>query len=73
MAIDKVSFTGSTATGKQILHASVDNLKRVTLELGGKSPHIIMPDADIGAAARNAGSWCRSRSWTSSRRSWPRR
>ena len=54
MAIDKVSFTGSTATGKQILHASVDNLKRVTLELGGKSPHIIMPDADIGAAARNA-------------------
>jgi phenylacetaldehyde dehydrogenase len=52
--IDKVSFTGSTATGKQILHASVDNLKRVTLELGGKSPHIIMPDADIAAAARNA-------------------
>jgi phenylacetaldehyde dehydrogenase len=54
MGIDKVSFTGSTATGKQILHASVDNLKRVTLELGGKSPHIIMPDADIGAAARTA-------------------
>ena len=54
LGIDKVSFTGSTATGKQILHASVDNLKRVTLELGGKSPHIIMPDADIGAAARTA-------------------
>jgi acyl-CoA reductase-like NAD-dependent aldehyde dehydrogenase len=54
LGIDKVSFTGSTATGKQILHASVDNLKRVTLELGGKSPHIIMPDADIGAAARSA-------------------
>jgi acyl-CoA reductase-like NAD-dependent aldehyde dehydrogenase len=54
MDIDKVSFTGSTATGKHILHASVANLKRVTLELGGKSPHIIMPDADIGAAARNA-------------------
>jgi len=52
LGIDKVSFTGSTATGKQILHASVDNLKRVTLELGGKSPHIIMPDADIAAAAR---------------------
>jgi len=52
--IDKVSFTGSTATGKLILGASVGNLKRVTLELGGKSPHIIMPDADISAAARNA-------------------
>jgi acyl-CoA reductase-like NAD-dependent aldehyde dehydrogenase len=50
--IDKVSFTGSTATGKLILGASVGNLKRVTLELGGKSPHIIMPDADIGAAGR---------------------
>ena len=52
--IDKVSFTGSTATGKLILGASVGNLKRVTLELGGKSPHIIMPDADIPAAARTA-------------------
>jgi acyl-CoA reductase-like NAD-dependent aldehyde dehydrogenase len=52
--IDKVSFTGSTATGKLILGASVGNLKRVTLELGGKSPHIIMPDADIGTAARTA-------------------
>ncbi len=52
--IDKVSFTGSTATGKLILGASVGNLKRVTLELGGKSPHIIMPDADIAAAARTA-------------------
>ena len=54
MSIDKVSFTGSTATGKEILRASLGNLKRVTLELGGKSPHIVMPDADIGAAARNA-------------------
>ena len=52
--IDKVSFTGSTATGKLILGASVGNLKRVTLELGGKSPHIIMPDADLRAAAGNA-------------------
>jgi acyl-CoA reductase-like NAD-dependent aldehyde dehydrogenase len=52
--VDKVSFTGSTATGKLILQASLGNLKRVTLELGGKSPHIIMPDADIAAAARNA-------------------
>jgi acyl-CoA reductase-like NAD-dependent aldehyde dehydrogenase len=54
LGIDKVSFTGSTATGKLILQASLGNLKRVTLELGGKSPHIIMPDADISAAARNA-------------------
>ena len=54
MAVDKVSFTGSTATGKEVLRASLGNLKRVTLELGGKSPHIVMPDVDIGAAARNA-------------------
>jgi len=54
--IDKVSFTGSTETGKKILSASVGNLKRVTLELGGKSPHIIMPDADLELAARNAAS-----------------
>jgi acyl-CoA reductase-like NAD-dependent aldehyde dehydrogenase len=52
--VDKVSFTGSTATGKLVLGASLGNLKRVTLELGGKSPHIIMPDADISAAARTA-------------------
>jgi acyl-CoA reductase-like NAD-dependent aldehyde dehydrogenase len=52
--IDKVSFTGSTATGKSILQASIGNLKRVTLELGGKSPHIIMADADLPAAARSA-------------------
>ena len=54
--IDKVSFTGSTETGKKILGASIGNLKRVTLELGGKSPHIIMPDADVELAARNAAS-----------------
>jgi acyl-CoA reductase-like NAD-dependent aldehyde dehydrogenase len=52
--IDKVSFTGSTQTGKKILQASISNLKRVTLELGGKSPHIIMADADIELAARVA-------------------
>jgi phenylacetaldehyde dehydrogenase len=54
--IDKVSFTGSTETGKKILAASIRNLKRVTLELGGKSPHIIMADADIELAARVAAS-----------------
>ena len=52
--IDKVSFTGSTAVGKKIVAASTGNLKRVTLELGGKSPHIIFADADIRAAAATA-------------------
>jgi len=48
--IDKVSFTGSTETGKHIVRASAGNLKRVTLELGGKSPVIVFDDADIEAA-----------------------
>jgi len=48
--VDKVSFTGSTATGRRILAAASGNLKRVTLELGGKSANIIFPDADIEAA-----------------------
>jgi len=52
--VDKVSFTGSTATGKKILEASIGNLKRVTLELGGKSPHLVLADADIDRAAQNA-------------------
>ncbi len=52
--IDKVSFTGSTATGKSVLAASVGNLKRVTLELGGKSPHLIFADADLATAAATA-------------------
>jgi acyl-CoA reductase-like NAD-dependent aldehyde dehydrogenase len=52
--IDKVSFTGSTEVGKLILKASAGNLKRVSLELGGKSPNIIMPDADMDQAVRNA-------------------
>ena len=45
--IDKVAFTGSTEVGKLILQASAGNLKRVSLELGGKSPNIIFPDADL--------------------------
>lgn len=45
--VDKIAFTGSTEVGKKILRASVDNLKKVTLELGGKSPNIIFPDADL--------------------------
>lgn len=50
--VDKVAFTGSTEVGKTILKASAEtNLKRVTLELGGKSPNIIFADADIETAA----------------------
>jgi acyl-CoA reductase-like NAD-dependent aldehyde dehydrogenase len=45
--IDKVAFTGSTEVGKLILQASTGNLKRVSLELGGKSPNVIFPDADL--------------------------
>lgn len=48
--IDKVAFTGSTETGKRILQASVGSLKRVSLELGGKSPNIVFPDADVEKA-----------------------
>ncbi|WP_018681464.1 aldehyde dehydrogenase family protein [Actinokineospora enzanensis] len=48
--VDKVSFTGSTAVGKDIVAASAHDLKRVTLELGGKTPTVIARDADIDAA-----------------------
>lgn len=52
--VNKVSFTGSTATGRAIAAASLGNFKRVTLELGGKSPHIIFGDADLEAATAGA-------------------
>ncbi|MEO9467304.1 aldehyde dehydrogenase family protein [Parasphingorhabdus sp.] len=52
--VDKIAFTGSTRTGRAILNAAQGNLKRVTLELGGKSPVIIMPDADLEAAIGGA-------------------
>jgi phenylacetaldehyde dehydrogenase len=45
--VDKISFTGSTAVGKEIIRASAGNLKKVTLELGGKSPFVVFPDADL--------------------------
>lgn len=48
--VDKIAFTGSTATGRAIAVAAGDNLKKVTLELGGKSPNIIFPDADLAKA-----------------------
>jgi len=48
--VDKIAFTGSTATGRAILDAAKIDFKRVTLELGGKSPTIVMPDADLSLA-----------------------
>lgn len=52
--VDKISFTGSTQVGRPVLAAAGGNLKRVTLELGGKSPVIVMPDADLDAAIAGA-------------------
>ena len=52
--IDKVAFTGDTSTGKGIMRGAADTLKRITLELGGKSPNIVLADADIDAAVRGA-------------------
>jgi phenylacetaldehyde dehydrogenase len=48
--VNKIAFTGSTATGRAVLDAAKTNFKRVTLELGGKSPTIVMPDADLAQA-----------------------
>jgi len=56
--IDKITFTGSTAVGKAIAAAATGNLKRVTLELGGKSPFIVLPDVDVPSVAQSAAGWC---------------
>jgi phenylacetaldehyde dehydrogenase len=52
--VDKVAFTGSTEVGKLIVQAAAGNLKKVSLELGGKSPAIILPDADLDLAIAGA-------------------
>jgi phenylacetaldehyde dehydrogenase len=52
--VDKVAFTGSTEVGKIINRAATDTLKRVTLELGGKSPVIVLPDVDVARTAAGA-------------------
>jgi aldehyde dehydrogenase (NAD+) len=52
--VDKISFTGSTAVGKEIVRTSAETLKKVSLELGGKSPNIIFADADIETAVKGA-------------------
>jgi len=54
--VDKITFTGSPAVGRQILRAAAGNLKRVTLELGGKSANVIFSDADVEAAVKAAAS-----------------
>ncbi len=67
--VDKIAFTGSTATGTQILKTSADSITRVSLELGGKSPNVVFADADLdkaaGAAVQgafgNAGQSCSAR------------
>src|SRR6185437_8853888 len=69
-AVRKVCFTGSTEVGKQIMAGCADRVKRVTLELGGKSANIVFADADLEAAAAaapagvfdNAGQDCCARS-----------
>jgi aldehyde dehydrogenase (NAD+) len=53
--VNKISFTGSTVTGQKIVQASAGNLKRLTMELGGKSPDIVFADADLDAAVPGAG------------------
>ncbi len=52
--VDKISFTGSTEVGRQIMTMAAETVKRVTLELGGKSPNVIFADADLKAAVRGA-------------------
>jgi acyl-CoA reductase-like NAD-dependent aldehyde dehydrogenase len=54
--LDKVAFTGSTEVGKEIMRAASGNLKRLSLELGGKSPNIVFADADLEQAAVGAAS-----------------
>lgn len=68
--VDKVAFTGETSTGKDIMSKASQTLKRVTLELGGKSPNLVFPDADMEAAVNgsvygifyNTGQSCEARS-----------
>jgi acyl-CoA reductase-like NAD-dependent aldehyde dehydrogenase len=52
--IAKITFTGSTEVGKDIMRGAADTVKRVTLELGGKSPNIVFADADLDAAVKGA-------------------
>src|SRR5947209_281913 len=53
-AVRKISFTGSTEVGKQLMRAAADQVKRLSLELGGHAPFIVMPDADPEVVAKAA-------------------
>ena len=67
--VDKVAFTGETATGRRILELSAGTIKKVSLELGGKSPNIVFPDTNLEEAVdgslfaifTNAGQRCTAR------------
>src|SRR5438876_4636122 len=52
--IDKIAFTGSTSVGKEIMRGAADTVKRITLELGGKSPNIVFADSDLDSAVKGA-------------------
>ena len=52
--VDKIAFTGSVETGKRVMRTAADTLKKVSLELGGKSPNVVFADADLEAAVRGA-------------------
>src|SRR6202047_2958313 len=52
--IDKIAFTGSTAVGQEIMRSAADTVKRITLELGGKSPNIVFADSDVDNAVKGA-------------------
>lgn len=54
--VDKVAFTGSTEVGKLIVHAAAGNLKKLSLELGGKSPNVVFKDADLDSAIAGSAS-----------------
>ncbi len=56
--VDKITFTGSVETGRKIVEASAGNMKRLTMELGGKSPNIVFADADLDAAVPGAAMAC---------------
>ena len=68
--VDKIAFTGSTATGAEIMKSAADGIKRLTLELGGKSPNLVFADADLASAVPSsvwsiyysAGQSCEARS-----------
>ncbi len=52
--VDRIAFTGSTSTGREIMKAAAGSLKKVSLELGGKSPNVVFADADLDAAVKGA-------------------